>query len=127
MRFHTAVNKFCFLASIKKPITVYKTAMNQFRPYLSLQDAFMAFKFCIDKNLFNNEKYNILSGNFTVKHILDKIKKHKKNIKVNYINSPIMNQLSYHVSNNKIRKKGLKLKNSIDSDVKDTIKLLDNI
>ena len=38
-----------------------------------------------------------------------------------------MNQLSYHVSNNKIRKKGLKLKNSIDSDVKDTIKLLDNI
>ena len=38
-----------------------------------------------------------------------------------------MNQLSYHVSNNKIRKKGLKLKNNIDSDVKDTIKLLDNI
>ena len=127
MRFHTAVNKFCFLASIKKPITVYKTAMNQFRPYLSLQDAFMAFKFCIDKNLFNNEKYNILSGNFTVKHILDKIKKYKKNIKINYISSPIMNQLSYHVSNAKICEKGLKLKNSIDSDVKDTIKLLDNI
>ena len=38
-----------------------------------------------------------------------------------------MNQLPYHVSNNKIRKQGLKLKNSIDSDVKDTIKLLDNI
>ena len=127
MRFHTAVNKFCFLASIKKPITVYKTAMNQYRPYLSLQDAFMAFKFCIDKNLFNNEKYNILSGNFTVKHILSKIKKYKKNIKINYISSPIMNQLSYHVSNAKISKKGLKLKSNIDSDVKDTIKLLDNI
>ena len=72
-------------------------------------------------------KKNLPSKICTVKHILDKIKKYKKNIKVNYISSPIMNQLSYHVSNNKIRKKGLKLKNSIDSDVKDTIKLLDNI
>ena len=26
MRFHTAVNKFCFNASIDEPITVYKTA-----------------------------------------------------------------------------------------------------
>ena len=60
-------------------------------------------------------------------HFLDKIKKYKKNIKINYISSPIMNQLSYNVSNAKICEKGLKLKNSIDSDVKDTIKLLDNI
>jgi UDP-glucose 4-epimerase len=45
MRFHTAVNKFCLNASIEEPITVYKTALNQFRPYLSLKDAFKVFKF----------------------------------------------------------------------------------
>ena len=36
MRFHTAVNKFCLNASLNCDITVYKTALNQYRPYLSL-------------------------------------------------------------------------------------------
>ena len=36
MRFHTAVNRFCLDASLDKDIHVYKTALNQFRPYLSL-------------------------------------------------------------------------------------------
>ena len=50
MRFHTAVNKFCLDASLGRNITVYKTALNQFRPYLSLDDAFKVFKFTIEKN-----------------------------------------------------------------------------
>ena len=55
MRFHTAINKFCLNASLNEKIQVYKTAYNQFRPYLSLNDAFKIFKFCIEKNIFNNE------------------------------------------------------------------------
>ena len=127
IRFHTAVNKFCFLAAINKPITVYKTAINQYRPYLSLNDAFKVFKFFIEKDLFNNEIYNILSGNYTVKHILNKIKKYKKKIKINFVKSPIMNQLSYHVSNKKFNKLGLILNDNLEKDIKDTLKLLDNI
>ena len=127
IRFHTAVNKFCFLAAINKPVTVYKTAINQYRPYLSLNDAFRVFKFCIEKDLFNNEIYNILSGNYTVKHILNKIKKYKKKIKINFVKSPIMNQLSYHVSNKKFNKLGLILNDNLEKDIKDTLKLLDNI
>ena len=45
IRFHTAVNKFCLNAALRKPIEVYKTAINQYRPYLSLKDAFKVFKF----------------------------------------------------------------------------------
>ena len=51
---------------------------NQFRPYLSLKDSFKVFKFCIEKNMFDNEIYNALSGNFTVKQIINMIKKYKK-------------------------------------------------
>ena len=51
MRFHTAVNKFCLNASLRKDITVYKTALHQYRPYLSIKDAFKVFKFTIDNNL----------------------------------------------------------------------------
>ncbi len=127
IRFHTAVNKFCFNAALGENINVYKTALNQYRPYLSLRDAFKVFKFCIEKNFFHNDIFNALSGNFTVNQILNKIKKYKKNINVKFVNSPIMNQLSYHVSKKKIRSHGLVLNSNIEKDIKDTINLLKNI
>ena len=124
MRFHTAVNKFCFNASIDEPITVYKTALNQYRPYLSLKDAYKVFKFTINNNFFKNDIYNALSENCTVNQIIQKIKKYKKKIKIKFVNSEIMNQLSYHVDKKKLNKEGLNLKNKISNDIKDTIKLL---
>ena len=127
MRFHTAVNKFCFDASLDQPITVYKTALNQYRPYLSLKDAFKVFKFTINNDLFKNDIYNALSENCTVNQILKKIKKFKKAIKIKFVNSEIMNQLSYHVDKKKLNNEGLLLENKIIYDIKDTIKLLRNI
>jgi nucleoside-diphosphate-sugar epimerase len=123
IRFHTAVNKFCFNAAIGEKIEVYKTALHQYRPYLSIRDSFDVFKFCLEKNFFENDIFNILSGNFTVNQILNKIKKINKKIKIVYVNSPIMNQLSYHVDNQKIKNKGLVLKSNIDVDIKDTLSL----
>ena len=127
IRFHTAVNKFCLNAAINEDIYVYKTALDQYRPYLSLKDAFKTFKFCIENDFFNNDIYNILSGNFTVGQILKKIKKYKKKIKVKLVKTEIMNQLSYHVSKKKIQKEGLILKQNVENDIKDTLKLLGNI
>ena len=127
IRFHTAVNKFCLNASINENIFVYKTALNQYRPYLSLHDAFKVFKFCIEKDFFKNEIFNALSGNYTVSQILKKIRKYKKNIKVKLVKSAIMNQLSYHVSSKKLESNGLYLKGNIENDIKKTLKLLSNI
>ena len=104
IRFHTAVNKFCFNAAIGEKIKVYKTALHQYRPYLSIRDSYKVFKFCLEKNFFKNDIFNALSGNFTVNQILNKIKKFKKKINIVYVNSPIMNQLSYHVDDRKIKK-----------------------
>ena len=70
IRFHTAVNKFCLNAAINEPIPVYSTVLNQYRPYLSVKDAFKTFKFCIENNFFKKDIYNALSGNFIVKQIL---------------------------------------------------------
>jgi len=125
IRFHTAVNKFCFNAALNEKIQVYKTALHQYRPYLSVRDAFKVFKFCIEKDFFKNDIYNALSGNFTVNQILKKIKKFKKNIGISLVNSAIMNQLSYHVDDSKIRKEGLKLNAKIDDDIRNTLKLFD--
>ena len=123
IRFHTAVNKFCFNAALNEKISVYKTALHQYRPYLSLRDAFKTFKFCIEEDFFKNDIYNALSGNFTVNQILNKIKKIKRNIKISLVKTEIMNQLSYHVDDTKVRNEGLKLNSKIDDDIKDTLKL----
>lgn len=127
MRFHTAINKFCLNAALNKAIAVYQTAYNQYRPYLSLRDSFKVFKFCIENSFFKNETFNALSGNFTVKQIIDKIKKYKKNVKIQYTKSPIMNQLTYHVSPLKLKKSRLVLKTDINKDIKDTLNLFKNI
>ena len=123
IRFHTAVNKFCLNAALNEKISVYKTAMDQYRPYLSIRDAFKLFKFCIEKNFFKNDIFNALSGNYTVRQIISKIKKRKKNVGIKLVKTKIMNQLSYHVDDSKIRKHGLKLNSDLQKDVDDTLKL----
>ena len=85
MRFHTAVNKFCLNAALNQNIQIYKTAYDQYRPYLSLKDAFKVFKFCIEKNTFENSTYNALSGNYAVEQIINFIKKYKKNLKIKFV------------------------------------------
>ena len=127
IRFHTAVNSFCLNAAIGEKIKVYKTALHQYRPYLSLTDAFKLFKFCIENDFFENDIYNVVSNNFTVNQIINKIKKLKKNIKISYVNSAIMNQLSYHVDKKKLSNRGLFLNSNLDRDVADTLNLFKNI
>ena len=127
MRFHTAVNSFCFSAAINEEIKVYKTALNQYRPYLSLNDAFKLFKFCIEKDFFKNDIYNVSSSNFTVKQIIEKIKKNKKNINIKFINSPIMNKLSYHADKKKLTKEGLTLNSDLNKEIEKTLKLFSGI
>ncbi len=49
MRFHTAINKFCWQAVMGQPITVWRTAWEQDRPYLELGDAINALKLIVDE------------------------------------------------------------------------------
>ena len=126
MRFHTAVNKFCWQAVLNKPITVWKTAMNQYRPYLDLDDACKAFNFFLEDHKDLKGVYNILTANYTVKDILEVIRKYKEDTEIELVDSEIMNQLSYKVLNNKITKQGLQFRGNIDKGVKDTLDWLTN-
>ena len=125
MRFHTAVNKFCMQAFIREPLHVWKTALNQYRPYLSIKDAFKTFNFILKKKLFDRNVYNVVSENLTVSQIIKKINKNKKT-KIKLVNVKIMNQLSYKVDNSKIKRIGLNLNSKIGDDINDTFKFLKN-
>lgn len=124
MRFHTAVNKFIWQARWGKPISVWKTAYNQYRPYLSLTDASLAADFIISKNLFQGDIFNVVTKNHTVQEIVESIKKFIPDLNISFVDSVIMNQLSYHVSAEKIIKAGLQFKGNLNNDIKETIQLL---
>ena len=127
MRFHTAINKFCLYVVLGKPLPIWKSMMNKPRPYLSLKDAFRVIKFTIENNFFNNETFNILSENLTLKKIIGYFKKYKKTIKIKYGNSKLVNQYSYKISNEKFTRKALLLKSNICHDINSTLKMFRNI
>ena len=127
MRFHTAINKFCLYSVLGKPLPIWKSMMNKPRPYLSLRDAFKVIKFTIENNFFNNETFNILSENLTLKKIIGYFKKYKKTTKIKYEKTKLVNQYSYRVSNEKFTRKALLLKSNIYHDIKFTLKMFRNI
>jgi len=122
MRFHTAVNKFCWQASLGQPISVWKTAMNQYRPYLALSDAFRAIDFFIE-NDHEGEVFNVLTQNYTVHDILEAIKEFSE-IEIEFVDSKIMNQLSYFVSNKKITSLGFNFQGNLKEAIQETINWL---
>mgnify|MGYP006205925127 CR=1 FL=1 len=127
MRFHTAVNKFCLNASLGLPLPLWKGMENKPRPYLSLHDAFSVIKFTIEKNFFMNDTYNILSQNLTLKQIVSSFKKYKKNIKIKYQKSKLINQFPYEISNSKFCSEAFKPKFKISNDIKLTLNLFKNL
>ena len=124
MRFHTAINKFCWQAVMSQPLTVWSTAKNQKRPYLALSDAIRVITHFMEIKLYDGEVYNVLTNNLTVNSIVETIGEFIPNIDIDYVDSEIMNQLSYEVSNQKILKTGFEIKGNIRENIAETINLL---
>lgn len=126
MRFHTAVNKFCWQAVMNQPVTVWETALHQKRPYLALEDCSNAISWILKKELYDGSTYNIVSNNFTVQNVIDEIKKHISSLRVQFVQHKIMNQLSYEVSSQKFSRTGFEFKGNLSTGIEDTITLLKN-
>jgi UDP-glucose 4-epimerase len=126
MRFHTAVNRFSLEASLNNPLPIWKKMMYKPKPYLSLKDAFKVIKFTIEKDFFLNDVFNILSENLTLHQIIKFFKQNKKQIKIKYHNSKLINQFAYTISDKKFSSQAFRLKSKIKDDIKDTLKLLGN-
>ncbi|TGL59761.1 SDR family oxidoreductase [Leptospira ognonensis] len=126
MRFHTAVNKFCWQASFNQPITVWRTAYDQLRPYLDLRDACRALVHIIKTDLFDGEIYNVLTKNITVREVVDCIKEFKYDLTIHFVDNQIMNQLSYEVASKKFETTGFVFNGDIRKGIGETMALLGN-
>ena len=125
IRFHTAVNKFCWQAVMGQPLTVWKTALHQKRPYLTLNDAVRALIFVMKKDLFDGSVYNVLTENLTVNAIIGFIAQRVPDLEIEYVDAEIMNQLSYEVSNLRFTKQGFQFKGKVKDSVHETLDLLE--
>lgn len=124
MRFHTAVNKFCWQAVMRQPITVWRTALNQVRPYLDLHDGVRAICFILERNMFDGETYNVLTLNATVADIVEILRSRLPDLVVTYVDQAIMNQLSYRVSSRKFEATGFRFEGNLKRACLETVELI---
>jgi nucleoside-diphosphate-sugar epimerase len=126
MRFHTAVNKFVWQAVMGQPITVWRTALDQKRPYLELGDAVQALRFILERDLFDGRIYNVLTDNLTVGQIVEVIRRQVPDLKVELVDSKIMNQLSYTVACERFRALGFRFQGDLELEIKKSVDLIKN-
>lgn len=128
MRFHTAINKFCFQNSLNQPITVWQENYEQVRPYLGLNDCINAITYFINlDSKYYNTKYNILTGNYKLKDIVEIIKKYTPSIEVKMVNTPLLNQFSYNVDDTKAKNLGFISQDNLELEIKLTLDQLKNL
>ena len=124
MRFHTAVNKFCWQAVMRQPLTVWRTALHQRRPYLDLFDAVRAIAFILQNDIYDGRVYNVLTENRTVDEILGFVRQHIPSLAVTLVDTQIMNQLSYHVRNDRLKATGFIFEGSLAKNIAETVAIL---
>lgn len=116
MRFDTVVDKFAFLAATGQPLTVYEGAEDQQRPYLHVQDSVRSMLFAGD-SLGDGESYNVVGQNGRLQDVIDAIERYFPDAEIGYTEAEQLNQLSYIVSDEKIRSAGFETCCTLDHGV----------
>jgi nucleoside-diphosphate-sugar epimerase len=126
MRFSTAVNRFCWQAALGKPLTVWRTAYEQRRPYLDLGDAVRAIAFAIERRLFDGRVYNAVTLNAAVRDVTDAIRRHVPGLAIDLVDSRSMNSLSFDVAGSRLQAAGFTMQGSLERGVADILQLVTN-
>lgn len=124
MRFHTAVNQFCWRAVARQPLEVWRTASHQYRPYLDLTDAVHAMLFVLRRRQFDGRVYNVLTLNATVQQVVATLSSYVPDVRVTYVDSPLMNRWSYYVDNGRFCELGFEFTGSLARGIGDTVAML---
>ena len=123
IRFHTAINKFSYQAALSKPITVWRKLYTKKRPYLVLSDFVRLIEFILIKKKVLGI-FDAVSENHSVVDIVKMIKLYKKNLKIKFVNTKILNQKSYIVIPDYITNRGFKFTGKVKNEIKKTISIL---
>ena len=124
IRFHTAVNAFCFAVATGQPLSVWREMFDQVRPYLTIEDAMQALRLVLRTSSMQGNTYNVVSENTSVRQITDYIGSLMPNMHIDFVDTPVLNQNSYNVSSDKIQEVGFASNSSIYEEIAETLCLL---
>jgi nucleoside-diphosphate-sugar epimerase len=128
IRFHTAVNKLCLQAALGKNLTVWTTALKQMRPYLALGDLESSINHIIKNSLYDSQIYNLVSTNSTIMDIITIIENTlKENVKLEFVDSEVMNNLSFAVSNLKFTSTSFRFTGNLNEGITETLDLFKGV
>lgn len=102
MRFHTAINKFCYQAAFLKPLTVWKQNYHHYRPYLEIGDLCRVIRHSLDGDVGFDDIYNVLTENHKLSQVVKEIRYRVKHLDTKFVDTPLINQYSYKVNYKKI-------------------------
>lgn len=127
MRFHTAVNKFIWQAVLGRPLTVWRTALDQMRPYLAVEDACAALCHVVHRGEYGGELFNVVTTNATVREITDLVRAAVGRADIELVDSAIMNQLSYEVRGDRFAATGFRCSGNLEAGISATVALLEGL
>ena len=82
--------------------------------------------FLNNKEYFN-QTYNVVTGNYELSDVVKLIEKVAGKVELNMVDTPLLNQFTYDVSDDKARKTGFKPKDKLEVFIKKTLNMLDNL
>lgn len=108
LRLDTVVNRFAYLAAQATPLTVYKSAWKEKRPYLYVRDAMEAYVLAAMSHKARGEVFNAVSQNANMDMVIKAIHEAAHwllmpPVTVKTVEKPMLNQLSYETDASKIR------------------------
>ncbi len=118
MRFDTVIDKFTFYASIGHTLTVWEPALNESRPYAEVRDVTRSYVFSAQHKGMDHEVYNVVAENLSMQQVIERIKKYFPSVEVEISPAPDLNQASYVLSSDKIKKAGFEFKYAIDDGIR---------
>ena len=127
MSIQTAINKFCWQACNAQPITTWKTALHQWRPYLDIEDALRLIVFLIRTRNFDRKTYNAATLHANIFTIAKTIHQFLPSLKSQTVEAKAMNALSYKVSTLPLRRLGFCFKGDLKHAVKEMTRSLPGV
>ena len=103
---------------------MWSGAWDEKRPYLVLTDAIRAFRWFLEQQQFDGQIWNVVSANHSVGEIVGMIKEWVPNVQTVTVDSPLLNQLSYEVSPQKLVDAGFEFRGQVRYGIMETLRLL---
>lgn len=121
IRFDTVVNRFAFLAAIGSPLTVWRGAESSMRPYLYVGDAVDALLLVARRGDTGGRVFNVVTENATLGEVVAAVREVVPDCVVQYVEPPYQQQVSYGLSDARIRSLGFRPRGSLVLGVREVV------